>query len=498
MRLPADISKRLASLEARLVATGDEPEVIDRDFPAQQRFIEDGKSLIAALCTRRAAKSFSAGMRLVRAMYKHPGASCLFVALTRESAKKILWKDVLKVINKRWRLGATFNKTELSMTLPNGSKLYLLGVDVDEEEKEKLLGQKYAEVCIDESASYSIDLRSLVYDVLKPAVADYRGTICLVGTPGNIKSGLFFELTNGIDPSKPSQWERNGFSCHAWSTLDNPYMREKWIAEIEELIAANPLIEQTPGFQQNYRGRWVIDETALVYRYVVGRNDFDGVLPSMRAGSWHYVVAVDLGFNDAASFTAMAYHDNLRVLYVMESTKEAGLDVTATAERANALRAKYDAETVVVDGANKQAVEEMNRRHGLGAESADKTGKADFIDIMNAEFIQERIKLSPDCEPLKREYEKLVWDERKLRKSPPKREEHPRCENHATDSTLYGWRYCWQYLSVALKTHPAPGTTTWHIAQQAAVAAQVEEMFSVEMAKNQEERSELEEDQSWL
>lgn len=500
MRLiTADVLKRIDAVAARaMVVSAVIPDFVDQTFPVQERFLGDSCQLIAALCTRRAAKSFSAAKRLLRAMYRHPGASCLFIALTRSSAKKILWKDVLKVINRRWKLGAVFNETELSMKLPNGSILYLLGVDTNEDEKEKLLGQKYAEVCIDESASYSINLHELVYGVLKPAVADYRGTICLVGTPGNLKSGLFFELTEGHDPSVPETWQKNGWSCHCWSTLENPYMREIWLAEIAQLVADNPLIEQTPSFQQNYLGRWVIDETALVYRYAMGRNDFDGTLPLVHRGEWHFVIAIDLGFNDACSFTAMAYHDHLRDLYVLESTKESRLDITATAQRGNALRTKYGAETVVVDGANKQAVEEMNRRHGLGAETADKTGKADFIDIMNAEYIQERIKLSPDCQPLKAEYSKLIWDERALKKRPAKRVENPACENHCTDGTLYGWRYCWQYLSVPVKPPAEKQTQAYFAEQQAAELKQLEESFETALAKNQQTQRDEAVDEQWL
>jgi len=79
----------------------------------------------------------------------------------------------------------------------NGSVVYVPGVDYSEEEKQKLLGQKYKLVVIDEAASFSINLNELVFGILKPAVTDYRGTICLMGMPGNLKKGLFFDLTTG-------------------------------------------------------------------------------------------------------------------------------------------------------------------------------------------------------------------------------------------------------------------------------------------------------------
>jgi hypothetical protein len=470
------------------------PPLYDPDFLEQRAFIEDAGNMLVALCTRRAGKSFGAALRLIRAGYRHPGSNCLFLALTRMSAKGILWDDVLKVINRKWNLGATFNESELRMTLPNGSRIYLLGADANEDEREKLLGKKYAEVDIDESASYSIDFEHLVFGTLKPAVADYRGNVVLIGTPSNIKSGLFYDLTEGQNPREPGRWTKNGWSGHRWSAFQNPHMARQWQQEIDELIANNPLIEQTPAFQQNYFGQWCIDDTALVYRYVAGRNDFSQLPAYGRAGSWHFVMGIDLGFEDASSFTVAAYHDFDRALYVVESSKQSGLDITGVAEYAAAIRKRHAIEQTVIDGANKQAVQELNNRHGLEAVPADKRGKAEFVDIMNAEFIQGRIKLSVNCEPLKQEYAALVWDERAMKKG--KRLEHAGCENHAADSTLYAWRYCWQYLADAAPAVPAPvNSPEWREQVVAADVAREEERIQAMFAANAER--EREEREGW-
>lgn len=484
-RLPHNLEKRVDAVEevhAAKTRVRADPTFVDPVFPHQQALLEDSSALLCVLCTRRAAKSFSAAKRLLRAMYKHPGCSVLFIGLTRDSAKKILWKDVLRKLNKTERLHAKFNKSELTMTLPNGSVLYLLGVDTDEAEKEKLLGQKYAEVAIDESASYSIDLHSLVYNTLKPAVADYRGTIGLYGTPSNIKAGIFYDLTEHQNPSTPSRWQGttehegvtySGWSGHCWSTFQNPYMADLWKQEIADLIRDNPLIESTPGYQQNYLGIWVIDDSKLVYKYMPVRNDFNGTLPHYRGGEWHFVLGIDLGFRDATSFTVMAYHDQDRTLYVLSSTKKAKLDITAKAEVVAELKKKWIFDAIVIDGANAEAVAELNNRHGLNAVPASKRDKFDFIAIMNDELIQERIKLAPDCQALKDEYEALVIDERKLLKA-RKLEENPKCENHCADSTLYGWRHCYQFLSVAPVQKPKPGTVAHVQAQNEATLAELE------------------------
>jgi len=429
------------------------PQFVDPIFPAQSTFILDPARLKLVLSTRRSGKSYGAGLYLYKEAFESPAVSCLYLALTRDSAKKIMWKDILKPINRKFSLGARFNETELTATLPNESVIYLLGVDSTEEEKKKLLGQKYKLVIIDEAASFSVDLQELVYGVLKPSVADYRGTICLIGTPGNLKRGLFFDLTTGQDPGVAGTWSRQGFSGHRWSALDNPYMTNQWQEEIAELKAVNPRIEDTPLFQQHYLGRWVVDDSKLVYRYATGRNDLAGCLPAYAQGQWHYVLGIDLGYNDPTAFVVCAWHDHDPILYIVEAKQQAGLDVTAVAQRVRALQARFEFDAMVVDNANKQAVEELRRRHSLPLLPADKTGKADFIEIMNGEFLQGRIKLGPDARELAEQYGTLVWNERSER-----REEHPGCRNDLADAANYSWKRCYQYLSERPAARPVPGT----------------------------------------
>jgi len=108
----------------------------------------------------------SDGLALAKAALERSDLSCLYIGLTRESAKRI-------------KLWIRLNESELSARFPNGSVIYLVGADSNEDERQKLLAQKFVLVVIDEAQAFTIDLRQLVYGVLKPAVADYRGTIAL-------------------------------------------------------------------------------------------------------------------------------------------------------------------------------------------------------------------------------------------------------------------------------------------------------------------------------
>lgn len=460
------ISPKLVDAELNRRASLASLNLLDNAFPQQLKFIQSPNKLKALFCTRRAAKSYTAGLYLVKEALENPGVSCLFIALTRKSAKGIAWKDVLKVINKQYKLGIKFNETELTATLPNGSVIYVTGVDAKDDEMEKLLGQKYKLVCIDEAASYSIDLRALVYGYLKPAMTDYQGTICLMGTSGNLTKGLFFDVTNSTEP---------GWEVHSWTAHDNPFVAKQWQAELDDIAANRPLFMQTPLFKQWYLNQWVIDKDALVYKFNSEKNRFK-TLPTPSRGDWIYRIACDLGYEDASAFVVGAYHEFDKKLYIVHTYKKSHMDLTDVAEYLKGLIVKFNAvPEVVIDNANKQAVEEMKKRHQLNLVAADKRGKEDFIEMLNADLIMEHIKLGPNTDPLVDELQNLVWVEKNGEIVRPK-EENPACDNHLCDAFLYLWRKCTNFTGERLKPAPKYGSKEYHEAEVAAIEQHFERM----------------------
>ncbi len=417
--------------------TGESFSLARACFDKQRAFIESACKLKALFCTRRAAKSYTAGIYLVHEALANPNSNGLYLGLTRMSAKGILWKDVLKDINSRYSLGMAFNETELSATFPNGSIIWLTGADAHESEMEKLLGKKYKIAVVDEAASFSVDLRRLVYGILKPATIDQSGTICLMGTSGDLVQGLFFDVTKGLEP---------GWKLFEWTAHDNPHVAKQWQEELDDIRTNRPRFMETPLFKQWYLNQWVIDEDKLVYRYSPARNHFVH-LPTPRGGGWQYVLGVDLGYDpDPSAFVVAAFHDHDPCLYLLEEYKQTQMDVTDVANRIKELSAHYPFFRVVIDGANKQAVKEIQNRHGIALTAADKIGKVDFIQIMNAELIQGKIKLGPNVNELAAEWTKLIWQMDGDRIRIP-RKEHEACANHLSDAALYAWRFCYTFLS---------------------------------------------------
>ncbi len=412
-------------------------------FKQQQEFINNTTRLKALFCTRRAAKSYTGGLYLIQEALRTAGCNVLYIGLTRQSAHGIIWKDILRELDTKYKLNIKFNETLLTATLPNGSVIWVTGADTDESEMNKLLGRKYKLVVLDEASMFTVNMHQLVYGVLKPACADQRGSICLLGTSSNITRGLFYDITTRKEA---------GWSLHQWTAHDNPHVAKQWQEELDDITANRPLFKQTALFKQWYLNQWVVDEEAKVYRYNEQTNRVAHLPRDL--GNFHHVLGLDLAHSpDSTAFVVSAYHELDPKLYFIYARKHLKMDITAAAEELHRLNRKYDFDVKVVDGANKMAVEEMNNRHGCGLIPADKIGKVDFIRLMNDEFVQDKIKLLPEAynrhEPnvdsLHDEYETLVWVTDNGKVIEP-RKEHPGIHNDMADAALYNWRYCYQYL----------------------------------------------------
>jgi len=430
----------------------DPKSLLDPNFKHQNDFINDPAKLKALFCTRRAAKSYTAGLYMIKEALENPGVNCLFIGLTRLSAEGIVWKDILKVINAKHNLGMQFNNSKLTATFPNGSVIWLAGVDTHEDEMRKLLGKKYKLVCLDEASLYTINLHLLIYGILKPAVADNRGTICMMGTSSNITRGLFYDITTGVE---------QGWNLHTWSAFDNPHMAVQWGEEIQEIKEKRPLFQNTTLYKQWYLNEWVVDQNALVYKFELARNLYTKRPQALHPEGWTFILGVDLGYEDDSAFVVATWHENERTLYIVATHNQKHMDITDVANKIKELQKTYGVAKIIIDGANKQAVEEIQHRHQVPLEPADKTGKADFIEILNAELIQGRVKIHEGCKNLIDELQTLIWETDGEKIKLPKRE-HPALPNHLCDAFLYAWRFSYQYLSEPADKKVVVGSKAWH------------------------------------
>ena len=427
-------------------------------FDKQIKLIEDKHRLKASFTTRRGAKSYADGIYMFKEAEETPQCNILYLGLTRMAAKGIIWKDVLLHINERCGLGYVPNKSELTMTGPGGSVIYVAGVDVNEQERKKLFGRKYKLIIIDEAALYTIDLRDLVYVVLRPSVVDMQGTVVLSGMASDITFGLFYDITTG---------KEKGWSLHQWSAHDNPYVAKQWQEELDFIAVNQPQLMGTARFRQAYLNQWVVDEDKLVYKYDSKRNSYKD-LPYPNSKGWTFNLGVDTGWEDDNAFVLSGYHEhdpNLYILSVFKKPKmyfdhdDPALSVKKTIQK-YLNDPFFPIQNVIIDGANKQGVETMNMRGDIPFVYADKLGKAEHIEQLNGDLLTGKIKIHESCEPLVDEMMRLVWQTDGDRIAFP-RKEHPTLPNHLCDAFLYGWFNGWHFLSRPAKIVPKLGTAEY-------------------------------------
>lgn len=437
-------AKRLVGLPA---------SVLDGLHPLQRAFVADPSRRKAALCSRRAGKSWGIATWLLEGAFTDPGGLSVYVARSKGNARLIIG-PAFEDLDRRYKLGLWFREVDnqLMIQCPNGHRIWLAGAK-DSSEIGKFRGPKYRRVAIDEAQEYGLYLRTMVADVFQPALIDKHGELALTGTPAPVPAGLFYEATTGDGGVR--------WSTHSWTILDNPHIPDAK-EELQQLCEAYGWDESHPTYQREWLGRWVRDDGALVAPFDALKNSFRvGELPE---GVFDYCVVVDLGAGGAAStaFTVMAQHRGFPETYILSSEKKANMIPSAIAARVEHLARQLPRwPTLVVDegGLGKGYADEMRLTYGLGVVAAEKSKKRAYLELFQGDLRAGIIKADPyTCRDLIDEMNLCQW-------LPDRSEIDPRFEDHAIMSAVYGAR--------ALRPNyrpeqnpPKPGTPEWYEAER--------------------------------
>jgi hypothetical protein len=416
----------------------------DWTFAKQRAFIESKKKFVAACCSRRAGKTYGAMALLLATALETPNCLCLYITLSRAAAKENVWDDAdsgLLALNERFDLGGVVNNVELTIRFPNGSRIMLKGVD-DEAQADKLRGKKYKLVVIDEAQSFPERvLKALTQRILPMALTDQQGRLVLIGTPGPLLKGRFFEITN---TSKGTGWD-----VHKWTIFDNEKHEDivRRIASgeassveeaakqiLDEQRAIDGQAEDDPTYQREGLGRWVTDENALLYRFEPKRNTYvEGDIPP--GHQWRHVMGVDFGSRDDTAFVVWAFSDTCPTAFQVYEHKEPGMHASAIMDEIKRLQAIYDCERILGDpgGGGGNYIDELYQEFHIPIERANKSGlKVAAIELFNSDLINGRVKVIEGGK-LAEEWEKLVKDEESGK-------ERAGLSDHLSDAALYSWR----------------------------------------------------------
>ncbi len=439
-------------------------------FDKQLKFVEDPRPFKVAVCSRRSGKTVACAAHLIDTALKDPGVICLYITLSRNNAKKLIWREIQK-INRDYNLLGLEDQTELSITFPNGSAVYCSGAK-DASEIEKFRGLALKLCYIDECQSFRAYLQELIDDVISPALMDYAGTLCLIGTPGPIPSGYFYECAEKSD----------AWSKHAWTFFDNPFIAIKskttHQALLDRELKRRGVKMEDPSIQREWFGRWVLDSDSLWIHYKAELNHFTE-LPVIIPQKWTYAMGIDLGFEDADALAVVAWSDTSPVTYLVEESVIRKQGLTELVTEVQRLQKKYDIVKMVIDegGLGKKLAEEMRRRHQLPVVAADKVRKQENVAFLNDALRTGRFKAKSGSYFAQ---DSMLVEIDRAKSTPDKIKLSDKYHSDIIDAVLYIFKespgYCYQ--EEAKKA--AYGTKAWADAQQDEMWEQAQAHFEKE------------------
>ncbi len=430
-------------------------------FPEQLKFVNDPSRFKCAVTTRRAGKTVSCAADLIATSLEEPYLVCLYITLSRTNAKKLVWRE-LKKIDRQFKLGFEFNESELSATANNGSIIYCSGAS-DRTEIEKFRGLALKKVYIDEGQSFPAYIEELIDDVIAPALMDHAGSLILIGTPGPIPAGYFYNC------SRSPNW-----SQHFWTFWENPYIKNaKQVFEDE--LKRKGVGADNPTIQREWYGKWVLDTDCLVYQYSAKVNDYEELPP----GKYTYLLGVDLGFNDADAIALLAFNDTSRNTYLVKEVVTRKQGITDLMQQIEQLRNTYEVSKIIVDqgGLGKKIAEEIIRRWQVPVEAAEKVRKAEYIELMNDAMRTGALKAKKES-LFAQDCMKVEWD--KDKSTPDKKVISKRFHSDICEATLYAWRCSYSFTYTTPKTKPKEGSKEWLDALEEAAQAHFEQQEQAE------------------
>lgn len=430
----------------------------DHCFDKQVQFFRaKGPRFRAACCSRRAGKTVGIAADALETLQNESDVLCLYITVTKQAARDIIWADILKIIDEN-NLPFKTDNTRLSVTNPENRSKFIIEGAKDRSEIEKHRGKKLRKCYIDEAQSFRSYIEDLVNDIITPALRDHKGELYITGTPGPVKAGYFYKITH-------SDFWHN--IC--WTAFDNPHMHDPpeldLYATLTEERTMKEIPENDPGYQRETFGIWIEDLDSLVFKFNREKNIYK-VLPKYSENdikyNYEYIFGIDIGYNDSDAIAVLAYNYEEKEVYLVDEYVKSKQDITSLVNEIRRLQDHYRPIKMVLDAGalGKKIQEEILQRHGLNLEAAEKNRKNEFIELLNDDLRTGKFKafegsiFQDDCMLVQ-------WDKESKIRNPERPKISDTYHSDICDAVLYAWRECRHFLSENTTLPPKIGTDNY-------------------------------------
>lgn len=380
----------------------DAPEVIetvvkpaDLAFPIQRPLVTSPTKRDIAILPRQAGKTTASVLRALEVAQQPHTRLVTYVTKTRRNTKRLFWRPLLEFAAKVGiDIESNTNWGELTLQVPHADGTYclieLMGAH-DQDKIEDLRGTQYDLVIVDEAQLIRPQmLDSLLSEILEPGCRARGGSILMIGTPGPVKAGPFYEA-----------WAGESWTHHRWTAWENPYTPE---GSIEEEVKRLGLKPTDPRYVREYLGQWYDGyDDSRVWDYEPGRNDIDITLPDHHGQSgfetWRFSWGIDLASsqdNDALVVLGWNTKDALRRLYEVDSWQAPGTETIDELEKVlKEKRAQWRPVAAIGDDDGHGAKKILNTLGPrLGIVFTAKPGDVEgTVRLMNTDLRTERLRV---------------------------------------------------------------------------------------------------------
>lgn len=252
-----------------------------------------------AVCHRRAGKTVAAVMEMILRCFQTPKTDfqAAYIGPSYRQTKKVSWKYFRKYLADVPMV--KFNETELTVKLPNGALIQLLGA----ENYQNLRGEYYDYICCDEMASFPAPAFS---EVLLPCLSDRQGHCLLIGTPDG--KNVFYEMY------------QRALSDPNWKAFSLPASVSKILPQSELDLQKSLMAPET--YAQEYECSFQASSVGSYYGALMAQTYLENRVTSVPYDpSLVTYCAFDLGIDDAtAIFFIQVSRTSLHVIDYYEAS----------------------------------------------------------------------------------------------------------------------------------------------------------------------------------
>lgn len=186
----------------------------------------------------RSGKSFIIVRSILLIALKYPGSRHLIARFRFNAVKNSIWADTLKKVLKICFPGLVvkWNNVDYFIELPNGSQIWLAGLD-DKERTEKILGMEFLTIFLNEASQISYDAYSTIKTRLAQLIDGARNILFVDCNPPSKKHWLYKVFILHTDPEQNLPLAPERYGALKMNPIDN---LDNISPEYMEILASMP------------------------------------------------------------------------------------------------------------------------------------------------------------------------------------------------------------------------------------------------------------------